>query len=167
VLVGGVARVTRGHGEDLGVRPLLVGHPEDADGPDRDQAAGERGLVQDDHGVERVTVLGQRAGDEAIVMRIPGRGEQHPVQPDRVDSRIVLILVPGSLRDLDDDVDFHSAQPNPAGPGLSPGRAYGAAMTVAVLPRTLARARSTSAASSGSGDVIAAPSRSLAVRAWG
>ena len=49
--------------------PLLVAHPEHADRLDRDQAAGERRLVQAHERVERVAVEAQRAAQVAVVGR--------------------------------------------------------------------------------------------------
>src|SRR5215469_5585514 len=40
------ARVAEGHADDLGVRALLVFHPEDPDRPGVDQAAGEHRLLK-------------------------------------------------------------------------------------------------------------------------
>src|SRR3984957_2263900 len=50
-------RVAGRHADDLVVAALLVGHPEHPDRAAADQAAGERGFLDQDQGVERVAVL--------------------------------------------------------------------------------------------------------------
>src|SRR5690606_21905655 len=52
-----VAHVRGRDAEDLRVGAALVEHPEHADAADGDLAAGEGGLLQQDHHVERVAVL--------------------------------------------------------------------------------------------------------------
>src|SRR5665647_3444078 len=95
--------------QDLVVAAGLVAHPEHAERTAADQATGERGLLQQDEGVERVAVLAQGAVDEAVVVRVAGRGEQHPVEPDPAGDVVDLVLVPLPLRDLDRDVELHGA----------------------------------------------------------
>ena len=73
----------------------------------RDQAAGERRLVEQHQGVERVAVLAQGVLDEAVVGRVAGGGEQHPVQADASGGVVHLVLVPLALRDLDRHVELH------------------------------------------------------------
>jgi hypothetical protein len=107
VLYPGEPRVVGLDGEDLRVRAVLVAHPEDADRPDRDLAAREGGFLEHDHCVQRVAILGQRVRDEAVVERVTGRGEQHPVQAYPAGFVIHFVLVPRTLRNLDDDLDFH------------------------------------------------------------
>jgi hypothetical protein len=68
----GLAGVRRRNGEDLVVPALLVGHPEHADGPAGDQAPGERRLLEQDQGVERVAVLAEGVLDVAVVRRVAG-----------------------------------------------------------------------------------------------
>jgi len=69
VLVAGVAG---GDGEDLGVGAALIVHPEDCYRPRGHVGSGERGLAEQDHGIERIAVLGEGAGDEAVVGRVAG-----------------------------------------------------------------------------------------------
>ena len=76
-------RVLQRHADDLLVRPLLVGHVEDADDPAADAATGKRRLADEDERVERIAVAAHRALDEPVVRRIRHRGEQPPVEDDR------------------------------------------------------------------------------------
>src|SRR4051812_2751057 len=80
-------RVTGRDAEDLVVAARLVAHPEHADRPAADQAAGERRLLEEHEGVERVAVLAQGALDEAVVVRVARRREQHP-DADRKSTRL-------------------------------------------------------------------------------
>src|SRR6266496_3546661 len=105
------ARVPSGHAEHLVIAAVLIAHPVHADGSAEDHAAGERGLLQQHEGVQRITVVGERSLDEAVVGRVPGRREQHAIQPDAAGLVIHLVLVPLSLRYLDYDVKFHDGTP--------------------------------------------------------
>src|SRR5438105_11406171 len=104
------AGIAQRNADDLGVRALLVFHPEDADWPDADPAPGEDRLLQQHHGVERVTVLGERVGDETVVGRVDGGGEQPPVQVQYVAVVVELVLVPAAPGHLDDHLDRGGAQ---------------------------------------------------------
>ena len=96
-----------GHAEDLVVAALLVGHPEHADRPAADQAAGERRLQQEHEGVERVAVLAERVLDEAVVGRVLRRGEQGPVEAEPPGVVVHLVLVALPLGDLHEYVELH------------------------------------------------------------
>src|SRR5215213_418394 len=99
--------------EHLVVDAGVVLHAKQRDRLDHDQAAGEGGLGDADHHVERVPVERERVRDEAVVGRIDGRGEEEPVEPDDVALVVVLVLVPAPLGDLDDAVEGvgrHAAQ---------------------------------------------------------
>ena len=101
------ARVRRRVGEDLVVPALLVGHPEHAEGAAGDQTAGKGRLVEQDQGIERVAVLAQGVLDEAVVGRVAGRREQHPVEPDPTGLVVDLVLVALPLRDFYRHVELH------------------------------------------------------------
>jgi len=58
--------------------------------------------------VEGVGVLPKGVVDEAVVGRVLGGGEQGAVQPDSTALVIHLVLVAGSLGDLDGDVKLHA-----------------------------------------------------------
>ena len=75
--------------------------------PAHDHAAGEGGLVEQDQGVQRVAVEAEGVLDEAVVSRVPRRGEEHPVETDPAALLVELVLVAVSLRDLDEDVELH------------------------------------------------------------
>src|SRR5262249_30340007 len=92
-----LARILRGYAENLVVAALFVRHPEHTDGAAPDQAAGERRLLEQHEGVERVAVVAEGAFDEAVVGRVLGRGEKGTVQPDPPGLVIHLVLVALSL----------------------------------------------------------------------
>src|SRR5664280_2611851 len=101
------SRVAARHTDDLVVPASLVGHPEHPDRPAVDQTAGKSRLLDQHQRVERITVLAEGLLDEAVVRRVPGRGKEHPVQPDPVGAVIHLVLVALPFRDLDRDVEMH------------------------------------------------------------
>jgi len=94
-----------GHAQHFRVGSLVVGHPEDADRTGPHPAARKHRLVEQHERVERVAVLTERVGDEPVVGRIHGRGEEAAIEPQHVPLVVVLVLVPAPARDLDDDVD--------------------------------------------------------------
>jgi hypothetical protein len=99
------ARIAQGDADDLGIRALLVFHPEDPDRPGADPAPGEDRLLEQHQDIQRVAVLGQRVRNEAVVGRVDGRREQPPVQVQHMAFVIELVLVPAAPRHLDDDLD--------------------------------------------------------------
>ena len=101
----GPAVVAGRDADDLGVRPLVVLHPEHADRPRRHPAARERGVVEQHQGVERVAVLAERVGDEPVVGGIDGGREQRRSRRMMPGLVVALVLVAAAPRDLDDDVD--------------------------------------------------------------
>src|SRR3954470_24887988 len=84
-------RVRRGHAQQLVVAARLVGHPEHADRTALDQAAGERRLVENDQGVQRVAILAEGVLDKAVVRWVAGRSEESTVETDA--PRLVVHLV--------------------------------------------------------------------------
>ena len=59
---------------------------------------------EDDY-VERVVVVPERAGYEAVVEREVLRGMSHPVQGDEPGLLVYLVFILRTLVNLDDDVD--------------------------------------------------------------
>ena len=71
----------------------LVEHLEDADGTDLHDAAGEAGSVDEDEDVEGVAVVGEGAGDEAVVAGIVDGGVEIAVETKDVKFLVVLVFV--------------------------------------------------------------------------
>src|SRR5690606_23571 len=101
------ALVPRGDAQHLVVAAGLVAHAEHAERAAADQAAGERGLLQQHERVQRVAVLAERPLDEPVVVGVPRRGEEHAVEPDAARRVVHLVLVALPLGDLDRDVELH------------------------------------------------------------
>ena len=93
--------------EHLVVATGLIAHPEHADCAAPDDDAGEGWLLQQDEGIQRITVLAQGVVDEAIVVRVAGRGEEHAVEADAARLMIQLVLIATATRNLDRDVELH------------------------------------------------------------
>src|SRR5690606_27173588 len=103
-----LARVVRGHADDLVVAALLVAHPEHPDGAGGDQAPREGRLLDQHQSVQRVTVFTQGVLDEPVVSGVLGGGEQRPVETDPARLVVHLVLVAVPLGDLDGDVEVHA-----------------------------------------------------------
>src|SRR5690606_26008916 len=95
-----------GHGDQLGVAAGFVGHVENADGAAADHRARHHRVGGDHQHVQGVAVLGQGAGDEAVVGGVEHRGGHEAVDEDGVvfflDFVLDGIVVGGNL---DDDID--------------------------------------------------------------
>ena len=127
-------------GQQLGVEPRLVAHEKDAEDPGPDDAAREGGVRHQHQRVERVPVLRQGVGHEAIVGRIRRGREQPAVEADDVILVVVLVLVATAGGDFDHHVDGscrgrHKA-PNRTGwlpPSLRRGKRPEPALIIAIL----------------------------------
>ncbi len=100
-----VAGVVLANAEDLLVAEALVEHFEDADGTDLHDTAGEAGGVDEDEAVEGVAVVGEGAGDEAVVAGVVDGGVEVAVEAEDVELFVVLVFVDTLVGDLDDCVD--------------------------------------------------------------
>src|SRR5690606_1002339 len=101
------ALVARGDAQHLVVTARLVTHAEHAERTAADEAPGEGRLLEQHEGVERVAVLAESVLDEAVVVGVAGRGEEHAVEADATRLVVDLVLVPLTLGDLDGDVELH------------------------------------------------------------
>ena len=88
-----VARVVFADAEDLLVAKALVEHLQNADGADLHDTAGEAGGVDQDEAVEGVAVVGEGAGDEAVVAGIVDGGVEIAVETEDLEFLVVLVLV--------------------------------------------------------------------------
>ena len=90
-------------GDDLVVESLLVAHPHDADGTCLDDRERVDRFLAQDQGVQRVAIVTERPGDEAVVGRVVHGAVQHPVQPHQSRFLVELVLVLAAHRHFDDD----------------------------------------------------------------
>ncbi len=100
-----VAGVAGGDGEDFLVFLVGVDHVEDADGADFDEDAGEAGLLDEDEAVEGIVVVGEGAGDEAVVAGVMEGGIEGAVEAEDAQVAVVLVLIRRVLGDFDDHSD--------------------------------------------------------------
>jgi hypothetical protein len=100
-----VARVVFADAENLLVAEALVEHLQNADGTDLHDTAGKAGSVDEDEDVEGVAVVGEGAGDEAVVSRIVDGGVEVAVETEDVEFLVVLVLVAALVGYFDDSVD--------------------------------------------------------------
>src|SRR4029450_13407026 len=90
---------------------VLAFHPEHADRPAVDQAAGKCRLLHQHQGVERVAIIAEGALDEAVVSRVLGRGEPRPVRAHPAGRVVDLVLVALTLGNLNSDVKVQHRAP--------------------------------------------------------
>ena len=88
-----VERVGDRHAQDLEVDALLVAHLEHADRASPDVAAREGPLIDEQHGVGRVAVVGERALDEAVVEVVEHGRREDAVEAEDPGDLVVLVLV--------------------------------------------------------------------------
>ena len=88
-VVGGIGE---GNGNDLVVQLAAVVHPHTTDGVDLHQGHGVDGLGAKHQYVQRVSVVGVGAGDEAVVGGIVGGGVQHTVKTAHAVLLVQLVL---------------------------------------------------------------------------
>lgn len=100
-----VAGVVFAHTEDLLVAEALVEHFQHTDGADLHDAAGKAGRVDEDETVDGVAVVGEGAGDEAVVAGIVNRGVEIAIETEDVEFFVVLVFVDAFVGYLDDGVD--------------------------------------------------------------
>jgi hypothetical protein len=93
VVDSGPEWVAQRNAHELVAASLLVDHAEDAYRPNANPAAGERRVADEDEGVERVAVLAERPLDEPVVGGVDRRGEKAPIEDDRPELCVVLVLV--------------------------------------------------------------------------
>ena len=96
-----VARISFAYTEDLFVALTLVDHLEYADGADLLDAAGKAGGIDQHEHVERIAVVAEGAGNEAVVARVMHRRKEVPVEAEDVQILVVLVLANSLQRDLD------------------------------------------------------------------
>jgi hypothetical protein len=100
-----VARVVFADAEDFLVAEALVEHLQNADGTNLHDAAGEAGSVDEDEDVEGIAVVGEGAGDEAIVPGIVDGRVKIAVETEDVEFLVVLVFIAALVGDFDDGVD--------------------------------------------------------------
>ena len=64
-----IARIAHRHGEHLVIGLGVIDHIEDSHGTHFDHAAGEAGVGHQDQNIDRIAVVGDGAGDEAVIAR--------------------------------------------------------------------------------------------------
>jgi len=108
-----VAWVPLADAEDLLVAEALIEHLKYADGTNLHDASGKAGSVDEDETVERVTVVGESAGDETIVAGIVDGGIEVAVEAEDMEFFVVLVFVDALVRDFDDGVnDLGAVRPD-------------------------------------------------------
>ena len=94
-----------GHAQHLVVAAFFVFHVVQADGAALDDAAREHGVLDHHQRVQRIAVLAERAFDVAVVVRVAHGGEQLTVQGDAAGLLVDFVLVLGTTRDFNENVE--------------------------------------------------------------
>ena len=77
----------------------------EADGANLHDATGEAGSIDEDEAVERITVGGEGAGEEAVVARVVDRRVEIAVETKDMEFFVVLVLVAALIGNLDNGVN--------------------------------------------------------------
>ena len=88
-----IASVARWHAQHLRVGPLLVGHPEHANGARPHVAARKSGLGEQDEGIERVAVFTQGMGEKAVVEWILSGREEGAIEPNSARVMVHFVFI--------------------------------------------------------------------------
>src|SRR5262245_11823130 len=88
-----VARIAIWHGHDLLICLFVIHHVENAHGTNIDHAAGKARFLNQRQRVQRITVIGASAWDEAVISRIVHRRIQRTVETEHAERAVVLVLV--------------------------------------------------------------------------
>jgi hypothetical protein len=108
-----IARIVLADTQDFLVAQTLVEHFQDADRTNFHDTAGKAGSVYEDEDVEGVAVIGEGAGDKAIVSRIVDGRIEIAVETENVVFLVILVLVAALIGNLDDSVDdLGAVRPN-------------------------------------------------------
>ena len=100
------AEFVDGYGKQLRVRPGLVGHFQQADGPAADHRTADEGYGCHHQYVHRVAVLRQGVGDIAVVARVVHGGVHEAVHEHRAGGLVHFVFYRIAVgRNFDDDVD--------------------------------------------------------------
>ena len=98
------------HTQNLGVATSIIGHPHHADGANMNPASREGGVLGEYEDIERVAILRERVGDEAVLGGVGGGGEEAAIETDSASFVVDLVLISAASGDFDDDIDgFHPA----------------------------------------------------------
>src|SRR3982750_2664171 len=89
------------HRQNLVVGLTAVQHLQNAEGPAVDLTAWKGRLVEMDEDVQRVAVLGQGAGNEAVISRVVHRGIENAIETDHTARLVELVLVPAPCGNFD------------------------------------------------------------------
>ena len=102
ILVAGVAFADA---EDFFIGQALVEHLEHADGANLHDTTGKAGGIDEDQDIEWVSIIGESAGNEAVVAGIMNGGVEVTVETEDVEFFVVLVLVDALVGDFDDSID--------------------------------------------------------------
>ncbi len=94
--------------QNLGVAASVIGHPHHADWADMNPASREGWVLGEHQDIERVAVLRECVGDEAVLGGVGGGGEESAIEADSASLVVDLVLISAATGDFGDDIDgFH------------------------------------------------------------
>ena len=99
------ARLLGRNADELGVLAGFVAHVQHTERPGLDPDTRVHGVLEQHQRIQWIAVAAERLGDEAVVSRVRGGGEQPSIEEHATALVVDLVLVATAPRDLDHDED--------------------------------------------------------------
>lgn len=88
------------------IRLRTIYHVQHAYRTDFNQNTGKTGLLDENKAIDRIVVVGQGSGNEAVVTRVVKGRVERTVETENAEFPIIFVLICGVLGDLNDATDY-------------------------------------------------------------